>query len=202
MTGTTFSASFSVTNSTHIGYASGNCDPVAQVCNGEFINGNEMGIILFALVSRDLIHIDYYNGNYSDFHLPRPSLRQSLDLVRTSEVFPPQCDANQFLKFVGTFMDPIYGGNFSICYNSSSGLLTGFYSEIGIIRGYYNTLYGVWYGQWFEAGTSVDSFGVETYGPVVFSPTSFSFFEGKYGFGSDVATPYGEMFTFFSHFLF
>ncbi len=189
--GDSFTAS--INTATGAAYASGRCDSIAQVCNGEYIDGNQLGVILFAAVSTNVIHVDYYFGDYDDFNLPQPSLRHALDLSKTSnDVFPPQCQANQYLSFVGTFNDPIYGGTFSICYDSSNGLLTGLYSEIGVVRGYFNSLSGMWSGQWFEAGTAYDNHGIETYGPVAFAPIDYNSFSGKYGFGDTSVTPDGE----------
>ena len=107
--------------------------------------------------------------------------------VSSSNTTSDKCTANQRLVFSGTFEDPSYGGNISICPADESSTINAAYSNLGIIRGGYDAVSRTWRGKWFEPGTHYAR-GAKTNGDVWFTVpigSDFNSFVGYYTYSGD-----------------
>jgi hypothetical protein len=70
-----------------------------------------------------------------------------------------------------------------------SGILNGFYSEIGVVRGKINAEGGYWEARWFEAGLRYGDNYTPASGYVFFYLLGFDSFTGHFYFESDLQNP-------------
>ena len=168
-----------------VGFFDGECDTNFVVCNGIYLFNGTKGSFTISVTASDTLHIEWYPSTIDQgLMLPAPNLREFFDITSNGgSVTPSTCATGASVLFEGEFTDPIYTGPFFVC-ESTPTELSGVYSKVGLVRGTFDPLSGVWEGRWYEPGVFYADGETTTAGPISLKIIDFDHFEGTYGFDS------------------